>query len=294
MERILNPKRNISKGFTLVELLIVLVVVGILSGSVMLMSNNVLNRTKVNADIATVRSLNTATVIYKTMGNLYLNSDTFYGFNNDQDRIQELLKSGQINSTPVPNVSETSFSWNIASQKWVISVNATPPEPPDPPDPEKPFVVGENEGVKMVPGDHDEFNRLEGSYKGEHKDIVIPEKFFDGSLIKEISKEVFLDKGLTSVVFEDGLIRIYDAAFKGNDLKEIVFPKSLLEIGPEAFAKNNLKTITIGEGIGKGVKIGENAFAGQGVETKIPFEKAYAEGGAGTYNFEDGCWVKQK
>ena len=291
MNRILNPKRNISKGFTLVELLIVLVVVGILSGSVMLMSNNVLNRTKVNADIATVRSLNTATAIYKTMENLYLNSDAFYGFNNDQDRIQELLKSGQINSAPVPNVSDTSFSWNIASQKWVISINVTPP---DPPDAEGPFVVGKNEGVEMTKGEDGEATRLEGSYKGEHKDIVIPEKFFDGSLIKEISKEVFLDKGLTSVVFEDGLIRIYDAAFKGNDLKEIVFPKSLLEIGPEAFAKNNLKTITIGEGIGKGVKIGENAFAGQGVETKIPFEKAYAEGGAGTYNFEDGCWVKQK
>ena len=274
------------------ELLIVLVVVGILSGSVMLMSNNVLNRTKVNADIATVRSLNTATVIYKTMENLYLNSDAFYGFNNDQDRIQELLKSGQINSTPVPNVSETSFSWNIASQKWVISVNVTPPEPPDPPDPEKPFVVGENEGVKMVLGEDGKFSRLEGLYTGGHTDIFIPGKFFDGYPIKEISKIVFfnLDKKLTSVVFEDGLVRIYNLAFAGNDLTKIVFPKSLEYIGPEAFVKNNLKTITIGER----VEIIKGAFAGQSVEAKVSFEEAYEKGGAGTYNFEDGCWVKQK
>ena len=282
---ILNTKRDVSKGFTLVELLIVLVVVGILSGLVILTSSRVLNRTRVNADISTVRSLNTATVIYKTLRNLYLNNDVFDDLNNDKDRIQALLVSGQISSAPVPSVSGTSFSWNIASQKWIISGDITP---------------SDLSGYALKPSD---FNAnptyigifrnglISGLYKNESpKAIIIPKEmendFGNVEYVTRIWQDIFKGKGLTSVVIPEGIERIHARAFQNNQLTEIDFPTSINRIDLLAFAGNTLLTkITIGQG----VLIENNAFP-----SHATFTAAYGTPGtAGTYILTGGTWARQ-
>ena len=274
---ILNTKTDVSKGFTLVELLIVLVVVGLLSGLVMLMSSGMLNKTRVNADISTVKSLNTATVIYKTIGNFYLNNDVFFGLNNDEDRIQALMVSGQISSAPVPNVRGTSFSWNIASQKWVISGDITPPGS---------VVVHVLTATDIEMGTGSDWNaKILAQYNVNYKDIIIP-KSTDKGPVEMIGSDAFKNKGLTSVVIEEGITRIHARAFQNNNLIEIVFPTSITRIDLLSFAGNNLLTkITIGQGV-----VVEN--------TAFPFHSSFVTaygtpGAAGTYIFTGGNWVKQ-
>jgi prepilin-type N-terminal cleavage/methylation domain-containing protein len=175
--------------------------------------------------------------------------------------------------------------------------------------------------------------RISGSekwgYTGSSKDVVIP-SVLDGIILKGIWQDVFRNKGLTSIVFaEDSEInRIHGHAFRDNNLNEISFPKSLEIIDGNSFRNNQLQEIilpdsvtTVGQDafrdnkinkirIGNNVEIGNFAFQnnpveeitiGEGVslgnelikQFSNEFRDSYQQGGAGTYKFIDGQWVKK-
>ena len=77
-------------------------------------------------------------------------------------------------------------------------------------------------------------------YKGQQKNIIIPKG------VKRIDDYVFMDKDITSVVFNEELEIIGNRAFQGTNIKEIILPKSVDSVGFCAFnCCYKLKKVTI-------------------------------------------------
>jgi Flp pilus assembly pilin Flp len=167
------------------------------------------------------------------------------------------------------------------------------------------YVITTEDGVYVLSA----LGRLQGPYTGDETDISIPNTL-GGFSIKEIYQDVFRNKGLTEVVFGEGsgITRIHARAFLDNELSSIVFPSNLTRIDLWAFRGNNLtsvnfpNTLTTIEGkafdgnnitritIGSNVtSIGSGAFS----NNNEGFKSAYAAGGAGTYVYTNGNWIKQ-
>ena len=88
------------------------------------------------------------------------------------------------------------------------------------------------------------------SYNFAIKDIIIPATL-DGQTVTGItgyviwSKGVFLNKGMTSVVFPEGLTKIGDNAFRDNHLTTLTLPQALTDIGERAFFENRISSLTL-------------------------------------------------
>lgn len=259
----LKPKRGVLKGFTLVELLIVLVVAGILATALLLMLPPIINRTGKTVDIASVKLLDKATSLYK-MTQMTTWNDVFKGFTTDAARLGELYETGNMDRIPVPNTKGSAFVWSISEQKWNVV-----------------HVVGESEITMVVSGGFKGY--ITGSYTGNEKIIQIP-AVINGTAVTQIHQDVFSGKGLTSVVIEEGITRIHARAFKDNKLTEIVLPNSMTRLDYGAFMDSGLKKITIGHGL----LIEGNVFP-----KNDSFITAYNLGGAGTYILSGATWVKQ-
>ena len=123
-----------------------------------------------------------------------------------------------------------------------------------------------------------------GSYSGDEKIIKIPASI-NGTTVKEVHQDVFKDKGLTSLVLEEGIERLHARSFMDNDLTEIVLPNSLTRLDYGAFLNNPLTKVTIGPNV--------QIIEGGVFQKNDLFVVAYNAGGAGTYVFTNGNWVKQ-
>ena len=260
------------------EILIVMLVISVLVGLMTLAMPDILKKANRTVDESDVRNLNTATSAYRTLKRLNGNSDVFEGLTNDTERMLALFDTHHISNIPVPNIKGTSFNWETASQEWVISGDQKPSEP------EGPVVAGnivKSSEIQMGTGGHTGF--IKGSYTGDYQDIIIP-NMMDGVTVTQIYQEVFKDKGLTSVVIEEGITRIHARAFQGNDLTEIVLPNSITRIDFGAFMGNDIKKVTIGTGVVLESKV---------FRSNDSFNAAYESGGAGTYIFTNGQWIKQ-
>jgi hypothetical protein len=75
-------------------------------------------------------------------------------------------------------------------------------------------------------------------------DVIIPETI-EGYSVLYIGSYAFEYKGLTSVIFPEGLERIEHYAFQGNEISSIIIPSSVVYIGWYAFSWNILTSITI-------------------------------------------------
>lgn len=271
-------KKSMKRGFTLVEMLIVMLLMSALFGLITVMVPAIIEKANKTVDESDIRNLNTATSEYRALKMIHMNSDVFEDLNTDTERMQILFDTHHISNVPIPNVKGTSFSWDIALQKWVISGDQAASES------EGPVTAGnvvKSSEIEMGRGGHTGF--IKGSYSGGYKDIIIPNAM-DGTPITQIYQDVFKDKGLTSVVIEDGITRIHARAFLGNDLTEIVLPDSITMIDYGAFMGNDIKKVTIGDGVVLESKV---------FRSNDSFNSAYAAGGAGTYLFVNGQWIKQ-
>lgn len=268
-------KIDFRKGFTFVELIIILAVISILSGLITALSPDIIEKANRAVDESDVRNLNTATFDYKTTKKVYMKSDVFEGLHTDAERMQILFDTRHISNVPVPNVEGNAFIWDIASQRWIISGDHAASGS------DVPGNVVKSSEIEMGTGGHSGF--IKGSYSGGYQDIIIP-GVMDGIQVTQIYQDSFSDKSLTSVVIEEGIARIHARAFLGNDLTEIVLPSSVKRIDYGAFMGNDITKVTIGAD----VFLEGNVFRGSN-----SFKEAYEAGGAGTYKFVDGQWIKE-
>lgn len=112
-------KKACSKGFTLVELMVVVAVLTVLTVIVIPKAFAFSERVKLTADKANVRILNSATTLYS----MSLHDDAqnvFEGTETDASRIEKLIESGFLDSVPEPQVKKNVFSWLEESRLWVI------------------------------------------------------------------------------------------------------------------------------------------------------------------------------
>ena len=107
-------------------------------------------------------------------------------------------------------------------------------------------------------------------YNGTDTDVVIPSTI-GGVAVKEIGKQAFGRKKLTSVTVPEGIVTIGDGAFGGNLLTELKLPESLKKIGNQAFLANpKLSKVVLNEGL---EYIGQQAFLNDAAlkgEVEIP------------------------
>ncbi len=284
----MNDKNN--KGFTLIELIVVIAILGILTAIALPMLLGFVDQSKIVADQASVKNLNDVTPIFRT----YVSgSDPFEDeTKSNEELLQALVNAGYFASASKPQTKDASYSWSFDNQRWYFLL-------------ENSYIISSSDGISIISS----YGRLQGSYTGSAPDILIP-SVIDGFTVKYIYQDVFNGKNLIAVTFAENseIIRIHARAFSNNQLAEIAFPKGLERIDLWAFRNNNLTEITLPSTvqiieqrafdgnsltkitIGNNISsIGNKAF---GTNTE-EFISAYNNGGAGTYIFVNGNWVKQ-
>ena len=118
--------KNTRKGFTLVELLIVIVVIGILSAMMMLSSTEATTSAKVAAIVSNMRNIKTATLAYYTDNmDTYANSTAVPSLSDilpyiNGENIPELTKTN-----PSYSIKKNTTSGNADEGKWYVVYNIT-------------------------------------------------------------------------------------------------------------------------------------------------------------------------
>lgn len=275
------------KGFTLIELIVVIAVLGVLAAIIIPRFSGFVDKAKNAADQADLKNLNTVTSAYRAEKPPL---DPFEDINRSADYLMGVLVDREIlASTLVPRQKDASFEWDFNQEKWLISSTGNVLTADQ-------VTFGNNFYASSISG-----------YLGTSKDILIPQKI--GNItVAGIYQNAFKNVGLTSLQFDEnsailqmhtsafegnalksmelpkGIKTIDVRAFYGNDLTEIVLPPSLVKIGVNAFYGNEISKITIGTG----VVLDNKAFANDNT-----FKDAYYAQGAGTYSLVNGNWVKQ-
>jgi|GEM_PF-3362035 len=106
------------KGFTLIELVIVITVTGILSGIGVPRYLGFMERARIENDRISIRILNTATNIY-AIDREVQDGDVFQGIVDDEQRQQELVDSGWLEEIVYPQQNDSEFKWHMESQRWI-------------------------------------------------------------------------------------------------------------------------------------------------------------------------------
>ena len=109
------------RGFTIIELVIVLVALAILAAIAIPSFVLVIQRSKASADTASVRSLNEVTAVYRNVHNI-LSDDTFAGIDSDEARMQVLVDDALLEKVPQPQQKDASFQWSVEGQVWQLFV----------------------------------------------------------------------------------------------------------------------------------------------------------------------------
>ncbi len=108
----INKKSKKKQGFTLVEMVIVITILGILSGIGFLKFGEVQQTAKINADKVAASGLVTATNLAIQSGEIEINK-----INNETDIIQELVTKGFITVAPRPQSKDKESSFKVEISK---------------------------------------------------------------------------------------------------------------------------------------------------------------------------------
>jgi len=105
------------EGFTLVELLVVIVILGILATSALAFFSDRAELARQNTDLANLRILNGATEQYR-----FSNTNTLFSVPGatDEVRMQALVDGGHILDAPQTLVKNTQFAWSFDDHLWII------------------------------------------------------------------------------------------------------------------------------------------------------------------------------
>jgi prepilin-type N-terminal cleavage/methylation domain-containing protein len=111
-------------GFTLVELMVVVAVIGILVAIAVPVYTSNTEAAKIATDEANLATLNSVTGIYR-FSNAIVDGDVFKDINSDEERMQRLVEAGFIAETLEPVQDEVEFNWDIGQQIWKLETKAS-------------------------------------------------------------------------------------------------------------------------------------------------------------------------
>lgn len=283
------------KAITLVEMLIIIVILSVIASITLITVGPLVEKTRLNADLATVNQLNVSTRLYRMQN---LSANPFEDETSTHDYLLNLLlDTNHLSGRITPQSDNAYYAWQHDFQQWTLiiddAVMFTPTNPEH-------FTVGSPSTFRIT-----SYNLESGT------DIVIPSEIND-TTITEIGFGSLSNLGLTSIVFpntittisglsirnnsltalslNDGLLIIGNLAFDNNQITEITIPNSVTTIGDGAFNQNPITRINIGAGvhIGNTYSFGIHRPGGGG-----NFNEVYAIHGAGTYQWNGTAWVKE-
>lgn len=250
-------------GFTLIELIVVMTIIGILSSIAMIYYIGTNERARSAVDQQNLRIINNVTQVY-LMDAPESNPFTL-GSSNDSERMQTLVDEGQLESLIEAQQRDVSFTWNLTLVEWILSTSTV--------------LTGSD--VVLGSGWQNGFIT---NYNGTYQDIIIPNSI-NSTTVTQVYQDAFYNKGLKSVNFEHStdLTRIHARAFKDNSITELKLPPNLTRIDYGAFLNNPIKKVTIGSDV---------VMEGNVIGGNNTFKDAYIASGAGTYELKNGNWVK--
>lgn len=111
-----------NKGFTLMEVLVVIMIIAVLAAIIIPNLNSIFHYANEKLDYAKLRNLNLATSIYRTERGTE-DTDIFEGIDSDLLRMNKLVNEGYLDEILIPNLIEHEFIWNIGEQLWEIEIN---------------------------------------------------------------------------------------------------------------------------------------------------------------------------
>jgi len=111
-------------GFTFVELMVVVAVLGVLVALVVPVYTSNTEAAKVATDQANLTTLNSVTGLYR-FSVAIVDGDVFKGINSDEERMQRLVEVGFITDTLEPVQDEVEFNWDIGQQIWKLDARGS-------------------------------------------------------------------------------------------------------------------------------------------------------------------------
>lgn len=298
------------KGFTLVELIVVIAILGIMALIAIPLFSGFNEQAKIAADQANVRILNSVTPLARL--NIAA-EDPFIDENKiDEDLIKFLLDGGYLASEVEAQSKDAEFAWETNDERWYLLSLSQGGIFLSLDDLKDEYLHGSGFYTGVLgfrPGAHTRF-------QGLATDIFIPKEingqeifgiyndffrygsddrpgdkltsvsFDPNSVIKTIHARAFYNNNLSHIDFPETVESIDLWAFRDNKLSEVKLPPNLHTIEQRAFYGNSLEKIKIGSN----VTIGDRAF---GENTDL-FIQAYDNGGPGSYVWDGESWIKQE
>jgi prepilin-type N-terminal cleavage/methylation domain-containing protein len=111
---------NNKKGFTLIELIVVIAVMTVLAAIIIPAVVSNVERANESADMTHVRQLNLATQIYRHNENI-LYENLLTNFNNDDLRQDHLVSLGYLSSRVEAKSSQYDIEWNSQLKLWIYT-----------------------------------------------------------------------------------------------------------------------------------------------------------------------------
>jgi prepilin-type N-terminal cleavage/methylation domain-containing protein len=124
IEKIKSNKDHGEFGFTLVELMVVVAVIGILVAIAVPVYTSNTEAAKIATDQANLATLNSVTGLYRFSAAI-VDGDVFKGISSDEVRMQRLVEAGFIAETLEPVQDEVEFNWDIGQQIWKLETKGS-------------------------------------------------------------------------------------------------------------------------------------------------------------------------